>query len=84
MDHLADSTVKLSQGMKNWCIGTEGIPVDYSPGEKYEPVIFECMDLSVGQRVNVSGWSCVSNKVLGCWDIYKVICDYCLCGPAFI
>ena len=25
--------------------------------------------------MNVSGLSCVSNKVLGCWDIYKVICD---------
>ena len=35
-----------------------------SPGEKCEPVIvFECMDLSVGQRVNVSGLYCVPNKV---------------------
>ena len=25
----------------------------------------ECMDLSIGQRVNVFGLSCVSNKVLG-------------------
>ena len=33
------------------------------------------MDLSLGQRVNVSGLSCVSNKVLRCWDSYKVICD---------
>ena len=30
--------------------------MDDSPGEKCEPVIvFECMDLSIGQRVNVSG-----------------------------
>ena len=48
--------------------------MDDSPGEKCEPVIvFECMDLSIGQRVNVSGLSCVSNKVLGCWDSYMVI-----------
>ena len=33
------------------------------------------MDLSIGQRVNVSGLSYVSNKVLWCWDSYKVICD---------
>ena len=33
-----------------------------SPGEKCEPVIvFECIDLSIGQRVNVSRLSCVSN-----------------------
>ena len=38
-------------------------------------IVFECMDLSIGQRVNVSGLSCVSNKVLRCWDSYKVICD---------
>ena len=25
--------------------------------------------------MNVSRLSCVSNKVLGCWDSYKVICD---------
>ena len=38
-------------------------------GGKCEPVIvFECVDLSIGQRVNVSGLSCVSNKVLRCWD----------------
>ena len=44
-------------------------------GEKCEPVIvFECMDLSKCQGV-VSGLSCVSNKVLRCWDRYKVICD---------
>ena len=43
---------------------------------KKEPVIvFECMDLSIGQRVNVAGLSCVSSKVLRCWDSYKVICD---------
>ena len=33
------------------------------------------MDLSIGQEENVSSLSCVSNKVLRCWDIYKVICD---------
>ena len=50
--------------------------MDDSSGGKCEPVIvFECMDLSIGQRVNVSGLSCVSNKVLCCWDSYKVICD---------
>ena len=87
MDHLADSIAKLSQGRKNWHIGMEGVPVDDSPGEKCEPalkgthlyilsvIVFECMDLSIGQRVNVSGLSCVSNKILGCWDSYNVICD---------
>ena len=25
--------------------------------------------------MNVSGLYCVSNKVLGCWDTYKAICD---------
>ena len=76
MDYLADSIANLSQGRKNWYIGRECVPVDDSPMEKCEPVIaFECMDLSIGQRVNVSGLSCVSKKVLGCWDIYKVICD---------
>ena len=50
--------------------------MDDSPGEKCEHVVvFECMNLSIGQRVNVSGLSCVSNKVLGCWDSYNVICD---------
>ena len=59
--------------------------MDDSSGEKCEPVIvFECRDLSIGQRVNVSGLSCVSSKVLRCWDSYWVICDlmhhqkYCL------
>ena len=76
MDHLADSIVKLSQGRKNWFIGREGVPVDDSPGNKCEPLtVFECMDLSIVQRVNVSGLSCVSNEVLGCWDSYKVIRD---------
>ena len=43
---------------------------------KCEPVIFfGCMDLSIGQTMNVSGLSCVSNKVLWCWDSYNVICD---------
>ena len=65
MDHLADSIAKLSQGRENRYIGKEGIPVDDSSGEKHVPVIvFECMDLSISQRVNVSGLSCVSNKVL--------------------
>ena len=50
--------------------------MDDSSGGKCEPVIvFERMDLSKGQIVNVSGLSCVSNKVLRCWDSYKVICD---------
>ena len=31
--------------------------------------------MSIGQRVNESGLSYVSNKVLGCWDSYNVICD---------
>ena len=74
MDHLADSIANLSQGRENWYISKEGIPVDDSSREKCEPVIvFECMDLPIGQRVNVSGLSCVSNKVLRCWDSYKVI-----------
>ena len=48
--------------------------MDGSSRGKCEPVIvFECMDLSISQRVNVSGLSCVSNKVLRCWDSYKVI-----------
>ena len=47
-----------------------------SPGGKCEPeIVFECMDLSIGQRLNVSGLSCVSNKLLGSWDGYKVIFD---------
>ena len=63
MDHLADSI--NCQGRENGYIGREGIPVDDSSGEKCVPVIvFECMDLSISQRVNVSGLSCVSNKVL--------------------
>ena len=76
MDHLSDSISKQSQGRENWYIGMEGFPVNDSFGEKSEPVIvFECMDLSLGQRVNVSGLSCVSNKVLSWWDSYKVICE---------
>ena len=71
MDHLADSIAKLSQGRENWYIGREGIPVDDSSGTV---IVFECMDLSIGQRVNVSGLSCVSNNVLRCWDSCKVIC----------
>ena len=59
MDHLADSVAKLSQGRENWYIGRDGILVDDSFGGKCEPVIvFECMDLSKGQRVNVSRLSC--------------------------
>ena len=50
--------------------------MDDSPGGKCEHVIvFECMVLSIDQRVNVSGLSCVSNKVLGCRDSYNVICN---------
>ena len=50
--------------------------MDDSPGEKCEPeIVFACMDLSIGQRVNVSGLSCVSSKLLGCWDGYNVIFD---------
>ena len=46
--------------------------MDDSRGGKCEPVIvFECMELSIGQRVNVSGLSCVSNKVLWCWDSHN-------------
>ena len=76
MDHLADSIAKLSHSRENWYIGRECIPVDDSSGGKCEPVIlFECMDLSIGQRVNVSRLSCVSNKVLRCLGSYKVICD---------
>ena len=37
--------------------------------------------------MNVSGLSSVSNKLLGCWDSYKLICYlirssevYCICG----
>ena len=76
MDHLADSTAKLSQSRENWYIDREGVPVDGRFWEKCEPVIvFECMDLSIGQGVNVSGLSCVSNNVLRCCNSYKVICD---------
>ena len=54
--------------------------LDDSPGGKCEPVIVVgCMDLSIGQRVKVSGLFCVSNKVLGCWDSCKVICDLVIC-----
>ena len=50
--------------------------MDDSSGKECKPVIvFECVDLSIGQRVNVSGLSCVSNKVLRYWDSCKVICD---------
>ena len=48
--------------------------MDDSPGGKCEPVIvFECMDLSICQRVNVSGLSCVSNKVIGCNSVHNLI-----------
>ena len=39
MDHLADSTARLSQSRENWYIGREGVPVDDSSWEKCEPVI---------------------------------------------
>ena len=72
--NYSDSDCKLSQGRENWYIGRVGARVDGSSRGKCEPVIvFECMDLSISQRVNVSGLSCVSNKVLRCWDSYKVI-----------
>ena len=63
MHHLAYSFAKLGQGRKIWYIGREGVPVDDSPGGKCEPaIVFECMYLSIGQRVNVSGLSCFLNK----------------------
>ena len=34
MDHLADSTAKLSQGRENCYIGREGVPVNDSSGGK--------------------------------------------------
>ena len=52
--------------------------MDDSPGENVNlyVIVLECMDLFIGQRVNVSRLSCVSNKILGCWNSYKgVICD---------
>ena len=36
-------------------------------------IVFDCMDLSIGQRVDVSNLSFVPNKILGCWDSYMVI-----------
>ena len=33
MDHLADSTPKLSQGKENWYIDSEDVPVGDSSGE---------------------------------------------------
>ena len=77
MDHLADSIAKLSQGRKNWYIGREGIPVDDSPGEKCEPVIvFDTHHGSVYRPKSECVWIVLCfNKVLGCWDSYKVICD---------
>ena len=68
MDHLADR--QLGQGRENWYIGREGVPVDDSSGEKCEPVIvFECMDLSIGKRVNSCVWIVLSfeqgTQVLG-------------------
>ena len=50
MDHLADSTAKLSQGEKGRYVGREGIPMDDSFGKECELVIvFESLDLSVWQ-----------------------------------
>ena len=50
MDHLADSIAILSQGMVNWYLGREGVPVDDSSGGKCEPVmVFECIYLSIDQ-----------------------------------
>ena len=39
MDHLVNSIANLSQDRKNFYVGREGVPVDDSPGEKYEHVI---------------------------------------------
>ena len=66
MDHLADSIAKLSQGRENGYIGREGIPVDDSSGEKCVPVIvFECMDRSISQKVNVTVLTSTHNLCFG-------------------
>ena len=44
-------------------------------GENVPVIVFACMGLSICQIVNVSGLSCVSNRVLRRWDSYMVICD---------
>ena len=38
MTRLADSTAKLCQGGKGQYVGREGIPMDDSAGEEWEPV----------------------------------------------
>ena len=64
MNHPADSTAELCQGGKGWYVDREGIPMDNSSWKECEPVIvFERLDLSVCQRVDVSRCSGVSNKV---------------------
>ena len=68
MDHLASSTAKLRQGRENWYIGREGNPADDSSGGKCEPVIvFEGMDLSIGQSVKLMCLDCLvfRTQVLG-------------------
>ena len=54
MDCPAYNTAKLFQGGEGRYVGREGIPMDYSPGGKCEPIkVFESLDLSVCQRVDV-------------------------------
>ena len=51
---------------EGYCKHTLIVPADESPEEKCEPVIiFECMDPSIGQIVNVSGLSCVRRRYSG-------------------
>ena len=88
MDHLADSIAKQCQGRKNRYKGREGRSSEWwYLGRIWTCNILECLDLSIGQRVDVFGLPGISNEVLGCWDSYKVICDllhheavYCLCS----
>ena len=55
VDHLADSTAKLCRGGNGRYVGREGVPLNNIPEEEYEPVIvFESLDLCVGQRVDIS------------------------------
>ena len=56
-------------------IPTGSVDLSIVPVKRSQLVVFECMGLSIGQRVIVSGVSCVSNNVLRCWDSYNVICD---------
>ena len=56
-------------------IPTGSVDLSIVPVKRSQLVVFECMGLSIGQRVNVSGVSCVSKNVLRCWDSYNIICD---------